>query len=73
MPPVINQKKCNLCGICEDVCPGDLLFLDEGKQNIVRYPWECDHCMICQMECPQDAITIVFPLDQLCSSPVLEK
>ena len=72
MPPVINPKKCNLCGVCEDICPGDLIFLDKGKQYIVRYPWECDHCTICEMECPEKAITIVFPLDQLCASPSLE-
>ena len=68
MPPVIDPKKCNLCGICEEVCPGDILYVDAGSERIVRYPQECDQCGICQRDCPEDAIEIVFPLE-LISAP----
>ena len=69
MPPVIDLDKCTSCGICEEVCPGDILFLDRGKEHLVRYPWECDHCAICRIDCPEEAVEIVFPLDQLCAAP----
>ena len=71
MPPVIDRDKCTLCGVCEDVCPGDIIYLDRGKAEMVRYGWECDHCAVCRIECPEDAIELVIPLDQLCAPPSL--
>lgn len=61
MPPRIDQSKCVLCGICQDVCPGDILHIDQGVQNMVRYPDECSHCDVCRVECPNGAIEIEFP------------
>ncbi len=61
MPPVIDAKKCTMCGICQDVCPGDILYLEGGLSRIARYPDECQHCDICRVECPEDAITIHLP------------
>ncbi len=61
MPPVIDLKRCNLCGVCADVCPGDILHTDGGPSRLVRYPEECQHCDICRIECPEEAIAIVFP------------
>ncbi|MBI2866342.1 MAG: 4Fe-4S binding protein [Chloroflexi bacterium] len=63
MPPVVDPEKCTLCGICEDVCPGDLLFVEKDPKTIVRYPDECNHCGICEVDCPEDAIVVNFPKD----------
>ncbi|MDQ1606984.1 MAG: 4Fe-4S dicluster domain [Microbacteriaceae bacterium] len=60
MPPRINPVLCNLCGICQDVCPGDILHIDQGVQELVRYPSECSNCDVCRVECPQGAIEILF-------------
>jgi adenylylsulfate reductase, subunit B len=65
MPPRIDFEACNLCGICDEVCPGDILHVDGGKAGLVRYPDECCHCDVCRIECPQNAITIVFPWHML--------
>ncbi|MBI2866593.1 MAG: 4Fe-4S binding protein [Chloroflexi bacterium] len=69
MPPVIDQQKCNLCGLCEEVCPHDVLYMDKGKQHIVRYPQDCDLCDVCRWECPENAISLDFPLS-IISNPV---
>jgi adenylylsulfate reductase subunit B len=61
MPPKINPAKCTLCGICADVCPGDILHIDGGIEGMVRYPGECSHCDVCRVECPEGAITMEFP------------
>ncbi|MBI2866136.1 MAG: 4Fe-4S binding protein [Chloroflexi bacterium] len=72
MPPVIDLEKCNLCGVCEEVCPGDILYMEGGKQRIVRYPQECDQCGICALDCPEKAIEIIFPLDLLTTPPTTD-
>jgi adenylylsulfate reductase subunit B len=69
MPPRIDLARCNLCGVCQDVCPGDILHIDAGVENIVRYPAECSHCDVCRVECPEKAIEIIFPWSWL-QSPV---
>jgi adenylylsulfate reductase, subunit B len=61
MPPVINPGRCTMCGVCQDVCPGDILYLDGGVADMVRYGDECSHCDVCRVECPAGAITIEFP------------
>ena len=29
MPPTFDPEKCTICGMCVEVCPGDLLVLDD--------------------------------------------
>ena len=29
MPPVIDHEKCNACGICDEHCPLDVLYLED--------------------------------------------
>jgi adenylylsulfate reductase, subunit B len=65
MPPVVDPQRCSLCGVCADVCPGDILHADEDVSRLVRYPAECQHCDICRIECPEQAIRIVFPWHML--------
>ena len=59
MPPVIDDDKCNACGICDQNCPLDVLYLVEEKLE-VRYPYECWHCGACRQDCPTGAIEIEF-------------
>ncbi|MFC0527717.1 4Fe-4S dicluster domain-containing protein [Phytohabitans kaempferiae] len=61
MPPRIDPDVCTLCGKCQDVCPGDILHIDRGVGEMVRYPDECSHCDVCRVECPAGAIEIAFP------------
>lgn len=61
MPPRLDIERCTFCGRCQDVCPGDIIYLDAGCADFVRYPAECCHCDVCRLECPDDAISMTFP------------
>ena len=63
MPPIINAKKCNACGVCSDICPTDVFYVAEKKtMPIVRYPEECWHCNSCVLDCKQKALSLRIPL-----------
>ncbi len=64
MPPVIDHEKCNACGVCDEHCPLDVLYLEDDVLD-VRYPYECWHCGACRQDCPTGAVTIEFPLSML--------
>jgi len=61
--PQIDDKNCNRCGKCYEICPMDVFTWDqkEGRPEI-SYPGECRFCGYCEMGCPQLAIDIRFPL-----------
>jgi adenylylsulfate reductase subunit B len=65
MPPRIKPELCTLCGICTEVCPGDILYIDQGVAGLVRFPAECSHCDVCHVECPVGAIEMQFPWNML--------
>lgn len=68
MPPVIDRDKCTICGTCVDICPGDILRMENEPK--VTYPDECWHCGACYLDCPEEAITIRIPLAMmLATSP----
>jgi NAD-dependent dihydropyrimidine dehydrogenase PreA subunit len=57
MPPVIDKKLCNLCGICWSYCPQDVFApIHDEEPPAVAYPRECWYCAVCVMECPTEAI-----------------
>jgi len=64
MPPVIDRDKCTACGVCDQRCPLDVIYMN-GDEAEVRYPDECWHCGACRQDCPTGAITIEFPLIML--------
>lgn len=51
----IEPQKCIGCGRCTNVCPGNLLFLQNQKATI-RDVRDCWGCTACVKECPKDAI-----------------
>lgn len=60
MPPVIDKGKCTVCGTCVEICPGDVLSME--NEPVVAHPEECWHCGACYLDCPEGAITIHIPL-----------
>ena len=46
MPPMIDQAKCRVCGLCMQICPLDV-FTKKEEKIIVAYPEECWHCRAC--------------------------
>ncbi len=69
MPPVFDMKKCTGCGLCDEICPADAIYMQTSKDNktpYLKYPEECWHCGSCRQDCPDEAIEIQFPPDMLC-------
>lgn len=55
---------CIGCVICVNMCPGDVLAMDDEKNvAYVAYPEECWYCGVCRIECPvDDVVSFEFPL-----------
>jgi adenylylsulfate reductase subunit B len=65
MPVHIDNKRCNGCpkrpeGLCEAICPGDLLYRKNGKA-VIREPADCWDCFACVKACPCSALWIELP------------
>ena len=55
----IDYKKCNVCRICYEDCPGDVIGWDEDKNiPFIAYPNECWYCGNCEVHCPKQAIKV---------------
>lgn len=55
----LDTDLCNGCGICVDVCPMDVLRMDEkGEKAVITYPLDCMTCFNCELECDPNAIYV---------------
>jgi len=54
--PVINNRSCIQCGICQGHCPQGAIE-NRGGELEIRYR-DCIRCYCCQEFCPQGAITV---------------
>jgi len=66
-PLVFNDKRCNGCNRCVEVCLMDVFIPNpkKGRPPIMVYPDECWYDGCCVMECPRPgAITMNHPLMQ---------
>jgi uncharacterized protein (DUF362 family)/Pyruvate/2-oxoacid:ferredoxin oxidoreductase delta subunit len=52
--PVQDSKNCKSCGQCEEICPANVMELQE-KNIVIDYD-NCIRCYCCQEICPEDAI-----------------
>ena len=72
MPPVIDNSRCNSCGICYQICPQDVFSFEKGIPPTVEYPKECWYCGGCVVDCPKEAVTLKLPLHlHIVPSPAL--
>lgn len=57
--PIIKilHDKCNLCGLCVDECPKNVLVIENNELKIKEL-LKCTTCRACENICPNDAIKI---------------
>lgn len=55
--PRIEEEKCISCGECVDVCPAEVLALQDGITYVVN-PADCLGCESCVSVCPEEAVTV---------------
>lgn len=53
--PVVDSKKCTLCGKCAEFCQFNAIFV--GKKGVLIYNELCHSCGGCRMVCEYDAIS----------------
>jgi len=59
--PIIDQLKCDGCGLCVSVCACGALVLVE-KTVQAREVDECRWCTLCELVCPNEAISCPFEI-----------
>jgi adenylylsulfate reductase subunit B len=69
MPPIIDKSRCKGCGVCVEICVGDVFYGSKrGKVPVIAYPEECWHCSACVLDCPvEGAIKLRVPLPMMIS------
>ncbi len=58
--PYQNKIKCNLCGICRDICP-EIAIMIEDKKLKLDYK-KCIRCYCCSEMCPNGAMILKYSL-----------
>ncbi len=53
----LDAEKCTGCAICTDVCPRQVLKMNERKVEIINLN-NCIECGACSKNCPFSAITV---------------
>ena len=51
----IREDACRGCELCVDVCPTEVLAMDERRKACVKTPEDCIACLSCGYLCPSDA------------------
>lgn len=59
--PQIDANLCNGCGDCVEVCPTDVLAM-ENNLAVVAQPAACDYCALCEAACPVAAIALPYQI-----------
>lgn len=55
--PVIDEKRCDLCGDCAELCYLNAIVVT--PKGVMVFPELCNGCGLCMFGCPQDAISEV--------------
>lgn len=55
----VNRDWCKGCSICIELCPKDVLELDDREKSVALRPENCICCMMCELRCPDLAIELI--------------
>lgn len=59
----IQENKCVGCKRCVEVCPGNLIKINENERAFIRHIQDCWGCTSCLKECPAKAIFFFLGAD----------
>ncbi len=59
--PVIDEEKCDGCGLCVGVCACGALVMENKTVKTIEVN-ECRWCTICELVCPREAIVCPFDI-----------
>lgn len=59
--PLIDEEKCERCGLCVEICTCGALAMKDNVVKIVKVD-ECGWCTMCELVCPTGAITCPFEI-----------
>lgn len=54
----IDARACVGCTVCELICPGDVIIMDDEKKARIKYAQDCWTCFSCELACPVKAIDV---------------
>jgi NAD-dependent dihydropyrimidine dehydrogenase PreA subunit len=55
----IDYDLCKGCRTCVNICPMDVLRIDETTQKpVIKYLSDCQSCFLCERDCPEGAIYV---------------
>ena len=61
---VINRNWCKGCSLCVELCPKNVLELDEVEKAVAARPQDCNCCKLCELRCPDLAIDVETESDK---------
>jgi ferredoxin len=59
--PIIDQAKCQQCGLCVDICICGALKMEDAVVKVVKVD-DCGWCTMCELVCPTGAISCPFEI-----------
>jgi formate hydrogenlyase subunit 6/NADH:ubiquinone oxidoreductase subunit I len=59
--PEINRTKCNLCGLCVEVCKCGAIVQVNDVISVLETE-DCLWCTLCEAICPTGALTCSFEI-----------
>ena len=56
-PPMFDESKCTLCGVCASLCPENAIVIED---DVLNYdPRKCVFCGCCVQDCPVQAWDVI--------------
>jgi len=59
--PLVDEEKCQGCGLCVSVCTCGALVMEDNKVKVVNVD-KCGWCALCELVCPSGAISCPFEI-----------